>query len=150
MKIKQLKNLLSVILCSVLIAAMSLFAVGCNSNSTSSEIQASEPTKSAAQSTNLGTGATKFTLNVVDDKGNETTFQISTDKKTVGDALTELGLISGDESKYGLYIKTVNGLTFDYETDKKYWAFYVDGEYATSGIDLTEIDPNVTYALKVE
>ncbi len=73
------------------------------------------------------------------------TFTIKTDESTVGAALLEHGLIAGEESEYGLYIKTVNGMTADYDTDKSYWAFYVDGEYATSGVDTTEIKEGVKY-----
>ena len=56
------------------------------------------------------------------------TLEIHTDQETVGAALLELGLIAGEESEYGLFIKTVNGLTADYDTDGVYWAFYIDGE----------------------
>lgn len=75
------------------------------------------------------------------------TFTVNTDKKTVGDALVEHDLIDGDEGEYGLYVKVVNGITADYDVDKSYWAFYVNGEYASSGIDTTEIDENATYQL---
>ena len=80
----------------------------------------------------------------------ETAFQIHTDKETVGDALLELGLIAGEEGAYGLYVKTVNGLTVDYDTDGKYWAFYTNGEYAVSGVDTTTIEAGITYSFKVE
>ena len=98
----------------------------------------------------IGKGETSFNLTVTDADGNETEFTVNTDKKTVGDALIELDFISGDEGQYGLYVKTVNGITVDYDKDGKYWAFYVDGEYAMAGVDTTEIDENVTYAFKVE
>ena len=62
----------------------------------------------------------------------------------------DLGLISGDESEYGLYVKTVNGVTLDYDKDGKYWAFYVDGEYAATGVDSTDIAAGSTYTFKVE
>ena len=45
-----------------------------------------------------------------------------------------MGLIAGEDSDYGLYVKTVNGVTVDYDTDGKYWAFYVDGEYAATDV----------------
>ena len=47
-------------------------------------------------------------------------------------------------------MKTVNGITADYDTDGVYWAFYVNDEYATSGVDVTEITEGDSYALKVE
>ena len=85
-----------------------------------------------------------------DANGKQTVFNVSTNKKIVGDALKEHKLISGDEGEFGLYVKTVNSITYDYEKDGKYWAFYVDGEYAISGIDKTEIKNGSTYMLKAE
>lgn len=75
------------------------------------------------------------------------TFTVKTDAKTVGAALLEQKLIAGDESEYGLYIKAVNGITADYNTDKAYWAFYVNDEYALSGVDTTNIDESAVYSL---
>ena len=71
------------------------------------------------------------------------TFTIKTDKETLGDALNEHKLLEG---KDGLYTK-VNGVTAEYNVDGSYWAFYVDGEYAMTGLDDTPIDENVTYSL---
>ena len=98
----------------------------------------------------LGTGDTEFTLTVVDKEGGETQFEIHTDKETVGEALTELGFIEGEESEYGLYVKTVNGITAVYDTDGVYWAFYVNDEYASSGVDSTTITSGESYSFKVE
>ena len=75
------------------------------------------------------------------------TFTLNTDKSTLGDALLEYSLIAGDESEYGLYVKTVNGITADYDTDKSYWAFYKNGEYMQTGVDSTEISDGEHYKL---
>ena len=83
-------------------------------------------------------------------QGKETAYQISTDKKTVGEALVELNLIAGEDSQYGLNVKTVNGVTVDYDKDGKYWAFYVNGAYASKGVDSTDIEAGATYSFKVE
>ena len=54
----------------------------------------------------FGKGETTVQLEVkVEDSS--VTFTINTDKKTLGDALLEHGLIEGDESAYGLYVKKV-------------------------------------------
>ncbi len=95
-------------------------------------------------------GEKSFVLVVTDIDGNETTIDIVTDKATVGEALIEKEIISGEEGPYGLYIKTVNGITADYDTDGTYWAFYENGEYALQGIDLTDISDGATYELRVE
>ena len=93
---------------------------------------------------------TAFTVVVTDPEGKETTFQIKTAAKTVGEALLAEGLIAGEPSDYGLYITTVNGITLDWEKDGKYWAFYINGEYAQTGADSTEIEADATYAFKAE
>ncbi len=75
------------------------------------------------------------------------TFTVNTDKDTVGAALLELELIAGEEGAYGLYVKTVNGITADYDVDQSYWAFYINGEYAMTGVDSTLIVEGETYKL---
>jgi hypothetical protein len=75
---------------------------------------------------------------------------VKTDKTTVGAALLEVELIAGEDSQYGLYVKTVNGITLDYDKDGKYWAFYIDGEMAMSGVDSTDIAEGATYEFKAE
>lgn len=77
-------------------------------------------------------------------------FTLHTDKDTVGAALLEHELIAGEEGQYGLYVKTVNGMTADYDIDKTYWAFYINGEYAMTGVDVTEITDGSTYKLARE
>ena len=56
----------------------------------------------------------------------------------------------GDDSEYGLYVKTVNGITADYDKDGVYWAFYIDGEYAAAGVDATAIEEGSSYSFKIE
>ena len=75
------------------------------------------------------------------------TFTIHTDKETVGAALLEHDLIAGDESEYGLYVKKVNGITADFDVDQSYWAFYINGEMAMTGVDGAQITDGETYRL---
>ena len=150
MKKKRNTKSLSLLLCMLLTVAMALSAIGCNSSSNSGTVTSNETTVASSGSNVLGEGKTKFTFTVVDKDGNETEFEIHTDKETVGAALQELNLIAGENSEYGLYVKTVNGITADYDTDKVYWAFYVDGKYATSGVDTTPVTEGGSYSFKVE
>ena len=145
MKQTTMKRLLSFILCIVLIAAMALFTYGCNDDQTNTPTESGETT----EVTTLGTGQTVFLFSVVDKDGNETKFEIHTDKTTVGEALMELNLIEGEAGAYGLYVKKVNGILADYNVDGTYWAFYENGEYATSGVDTTDIVAGASYAFKV-
>ena len=75
------------------------------------------------------------------------TFTIHTDKDTVGAALAEHDLIAGEDSEFGLYVKTVNGITADYDIDQSYWAFYINGEMALTGVDSTPIVEGEIYRL---
>ena len=143
---KILSGLLSV----MLIAVIAFTATGCSSdketdgttvNTTSSDLQAAEV---------LGEGKIIFDFKVVDPDGNEKSFEIRTDKETVGEALLELKLIDGEDGDYGLYVKTVNGITVDYDKDGKYWAFYENGQYASKGVDQTPINPEATYEFRAE
>ena len=143
----------------MLAVAMALSMVACNGgNDNDRGMVLTENTESLNDTENLseaigdvlGEGAMVFTFTVVDMDGNETVFEIHTDKEIVGDALLELGLIEGEEGAYGLFVKTVNGVTADYDADGAYWAFYVNGEYATSGVDTTPITEGETYMFKVE
>ena len=134
MQTARFKRVLSLILCMVLIAAMALFA-GCGDKKDDNTV---------------GEGEKTFTFIVVDAQGNEETFTVKSDAKTVGEALLDEGLIKGEEGQYGLYVKEVNGITADYDKDGTYWAFYIDGEYAMSGVDTTDITDGATYSFKVE
>ena len=95
------------------------------------------------------TGAS-FTVVVTDLEGKETTFEYTSDKATVGEALVAEGLIEGHKTEYGLYVDSVNGIALDWEKDGKYWAFYIDSEYAMTGVDATAITEGATYAFKPE
>jgi len=153
MKMTRSKNKLSFILCIVLIAAIALFTTACNDNKTNDTTTTTENAVSTTESpkeTVLGKGETKFNFTVTDLQGNETAFEINTDKKTVGEALLDLELIAGEQGNPGLLVNTVNGKTLDYNKDGAYWAFYINGEYATSGVDTTEIVAGTNYAFKAE
>ena len=146
------KKALSLLIAVVLIAAMALLATGCDDNNTSTDTSSAAPTSSveATNATTLGKGATSFDFVVECVDGKQKNFVIKTDKTTVGEALLELELIEGEDSQYGLYVKTVDGTTLDYDKDGKYWAFYVNGQYATAGVDTTKIAAGETYMFKAE
>ena len=93
---------------------------------------------------------TSFTVVTTDLEGKETTHTVKTDAATVGEALLEEGLIAGEDSQYGLYITIVNGIPLDWEKDGKYWAFYINGEYAMTGVDTTEVEDGAVYTFKPE
>ena len=75
------------------------------------------------------------------------TFTIHTDKENLGDALTEHDLIEGEKGAYGLYVKKVNGITADYDTDKSYWGFNKNGERMMTGVDGAQVEDGDRYEL---
>ena len=98
------------------------------------------------EDTELGQGAKTVTVQVqAEDK--TVNFTIHTDCATLGEALLEHGLIAGEDSEFGLYVKQVNGITADYDVDQSYWGFYSGGEYMMSGVDTTEISGGESYEL---
>lgn len=144
----------SSLLCAVLIAAMALMTAACGDTQTTPAEDTAGQTGAAqetapAEPTSLGEGATTFSLTVTDPDGQETAYEIHTDAETVGDALESLDLIAGEEGDYGLFVTTVDGVSLPSDGDQ-YWAFYIDGAYATSGVDQTEITAGASYALKAE
>ncbi len=151
MKMTGFKKLLSFTVCLVLIAAIALSMTGCDgkADTISSEVS-SGGEASQTEVTEIGQGEKSFNFTVTNVAGKTTNFKVSTDKKTVGEALIELELIAGEDSSYGLYVKTVNGITLDYDKDGKYWAFYENGSYAQKGVDLTEIVDGTSYGFKAE
>ena len=158
---KTLNSILLVILSLLLIFSLS----ACNiareteeteqpktSDDSSSEVSEIEKTGLWENATYLSDkefGEGSKTLVVEVKAGDESvTFTLKTNKTTVGEALQEYDLIDGEEGEYGLYVKVVNGITADYDVDQSYWAFYINGEYAMSGVDTTDITDGVVYKLE--
>ncbi|MBQ9943843.1 MAG: DUF4430 domain-containing protein [Clostridia bacterium] len=147
-------TLLLMVLCVVALAVAALFATGIIGGKKTPA--GNDP---AVESTDVGIvkdgdvvgqGATAFAFVIVDKEGNETAITVKTDKKMVGEALLDTGIVEGEMGDYGLYVKRVNGIEADYNVNQTYWAFYIDGEYAMTGVDVTEIAQGVTYMMKVE
>ena len=137
---KQRKKIsfLSCLLAVLLLAAMLLTAVSCDK---------ADP---KTDDDNATDSSVSFTFEVVFADGSTKSYDITTEKRTVGEALIDEGLIAGEEGTYGLYVKTVCGETYDYEEDGKYWAFYINGEYGMTGVDKTDVEDGAIYSFKVE
>ena len=152
MKNRKFIRLLSFILALVLTVAMAL-TTGCKDNETNANTDVSDDSGTTAETVGyeeIGEGALSFYFTAVDTDGKTSAYRVHTDKKTVGEALLALGLIDGDDGQYGLYVKTVCGSTYDYDKDGKYWAFYVNGAYASAGVDTTDIVEGESYMFKAE
>ena len=140
-----LTKLLSLILAIITLGACVLALSSCKKESTDTIWESA----TYKEDKTLGEGATSFTLTV---KAGEKSvvFTIKTDEKIIGEALQKLSVVEGEEGPYGLYVKKVNGILADYDTDGTYWAFYKDGKYMMTGIDVTEIEAGASYELVKE
>lgn len=98
------------------------------------------------EDTTLGSGKTTVYVEVeAEDK--TVTFTLKTDKETLGDALLEHKLVSGENGAYGLYIKKVNGIEADYSKTNSFWALSKDGVSLLHGADSEEISNGAHYEL---
>ena len=149
MKNNAMKKFMSLFLCVVLAAALAL--TGCGKAEPAAAETTAAPaaeTAAAADEANvLGEGAMSFIFVYADLDGKETKYEIHTDKKTVGEALMDNELVSGTVGEWGLMVDTVGGITLDFEKDGMYWGFFIDGEYAQTGVDSTDIAAGATYSM---
>lgn len=140
---KKITRVLALMLAVVL--ALSLAACGKKDSGT-----AEKPELPVADGAVIGQGATAFTVEVQGADGKAVTFTVNTDEKTLGAALLSLGVVAGDSTEYGLYVKTVNGETANFDTDGVYWAVYIGDEMAMVGVDSINVEAGATYAFRVE
>ena len=136
-----MKKTLSIVLLFVTLVAALLFAPSCATPG--GELWENAIYKEDAT---LGDGAKTVTVTV--EAGEKSvTLTLKTDKETLGDALMEHGLVSGDMGDFGLYLKYVNGIRADYDLDRSYWGFYKNGEYMMVGVDGANIKDGEQYEL---
>ena len=127
---KNTNKMLSRLLIVVLVAAIALTLIGCQTDR------------------NAGTDEEKtITVEVVGKEGTTTTFTITTTAATLRAALEEKNLIAGDEGQFGLYVKVVNGETADYDVDQSYWYFYKGDEPLMTSVDDTYIADGDEYRI---
>ncbi len=130
-KLQTTNRSLSALILILLIAVTAFSAVGCGKEE--SPIAEKE-----------------FTFEVFTASGETKSFKIKTERQKVGEALVDEGLIEGENGPYGLYVKTVDGETLDYEKDGMYWSFYVGETYGISGVDTTDIEEGKVYSFRAE
>ena len=84
-------------------------------------------------------GDKHITVEVVHKDESTNTFTYDTDEEYLAEVLTAEGLIRGDESQFGLFVKTVDGETADYDADQSWWALSINGEFAQTGVSATPV-----------
>ena len=133
-----MKNLKTTLLALTLILAMLLCFAGCNGEETEEAVGL---WKDATYTEDATVGEGSKTINCsIEQGGKVITVTVKTDKAKLGDALFECGLIN-DPS----FFDTWNGMKADWEADKAYWAFYIDGVMASVGVDSVEIHGGERY-----
>ena len=75
------------------------------------------------------------------------TFEYTTEAEHLGEVLLDEGLVEGYEGEYGLVIEVVDGEQAIYEEDGAYWSLLINGEYAQTGADSTDVEDGSTYSL---
>lgn len=125
------KRILTKVLALSLVVLMTVFSfAACGKADTNSDIDS-------------GTQENKtisITVTVVAKDKTEKVFNIKTDKKNLGDALLEEGLVTEEEHKSGFY-NHIDGIRADYTLDKSWWCFTKGGETVMVGAnDLTIAD----------
>ena len=91
----------------------------------------------------IGKGAKTFTMTVTDADQKEYELTIHTDKTTVGEALSEYALADISDG----FLTAILGMEASWEKDKAYWAFYINGDFAMTGVNDTDIEDGGKYAL---
>lgn len=94
-------------------------------------------------------GGKTITVTVVHKDAAEKDFEINTDAEMLRGALEQIDLVQGDESEYGLFIKTVDGYTAD-DTAQEWWCVTKGGEDVYTGVDTTPIYDGDQYELTLK
>ncbi len=87
-----------------------------------------------------------ITVKVIAADKTEKAFNIETDKKNLGDALLEEGLVTEDEHKSGFYTY-IDGVRADYNKDGAWWCFTKGGETVMVGANELEIADGDTFEI---
>ena len=83
-------------------------------------------------------GTKTITVQIIVDGTDTVTKSIQTDAEYLRGALEEEDLIAGEDGPYGLFVKTVNGITVD-DAKQQWWCFTKGGEDLFTGVDDTPI-----------
>jgi len=80
----------------------------------------------------------QINVTIIYGDGSEEKIELETAEETLGRALVEGGIVEDNQTTYGLYILTVNGVTAN-EANQEWWCITKDGESVMTGADETEI-----------
>lgn len=86
-----------------------------------------------------------LTVTYADETSEE--YTIDTTAEFLKEAIEGEVELGGSDDAYGFYLKSVNGVTADYDADGAYWAIYVNDEYGMYGLDTQPVTDGDSYAL---
>lgn len=137
MKKKNKIILVSVIILIILIVLGSIIFINVNKNENNSIEDSVNNEK-------------QITIDVYDKENNliyDNT--IETEKMYLADALESLDNLDVimEDSEYGKYITSILGIS---QGDDYYWSYYINDEYASTGVSSCEIEDNSIYSFKIE
>ncbi len=139
MKREMKTRLLSLILLTVMLVAAVLALEGCTGPTPPGDA-------TIIEEKTLGTGQKTISFMMVNSANEAILHTIHTDATTLREALVEHGLISGEESIYGLNVDTVCGIRADYMLDGAWWQLYVGQSPASTGVDGVAIENGGEYS----
>lgn len=146
---KFTKKVLALLLAVMML--MSLAACGGKAEKTPAEEAPVEETPAAEAESSVSKEAPsqeeaikKLTITVVHGDGSSKELEVSTEAENLREALEPEGIIAGDESEFGLFIKTVDGETAD-DSKQQWWAVTKGGEMAETGVDSIIIADGESY-----
>ncbi len=64
------------------------------------------------------------------------TYEHTTREVYVRGLLEEMQMVEGEESEYGLFVKTVDSVTVN-DANEEWWRFEINGEMSSTGIETT-------------
>ena len=91
-------------------------------------------------------GAKTIAVEVIHKDESKKTLTIATDAEYLRGALEQENLISGDETEYGLFVKTVDGETANADA-QEWWSFTREGVLLETGVDSTPIEDGEHYEI---
>jgi len=91
-------------------------------------------------------GAKTIHVTVVTAERDDKTFDLRTDALYLRQALEEQDLIAGEEGAFGLYVKTVDGVTAD-ESRQEWWCFTKGGQELFTGVNDTPIEDGDSFEI---
>ena len=83
-------------------------------------------------------GDKHIVVEVVHADGASKEYEYDTDEEYLRNVLEPAGLIAGEDSEYGMFVKTVDGYTVD-DAKQEWWCFTQDGVQVNTGVDTTPV-----------